>query len=772
MTASESDIRGGTAVVHKSIRHDSGVLHVTGRATYTDDIAEPPGTLHLAPGYCPDVPAGRIRAVDLPRVRSPPGVVAVLTPAAVPGKNDWSTSIGGDPVLADGEIEFWGQVLFCVVAETRDAARRASRLALFEGEASTPVLTVEEAKARNLTVLPEYSFGRGDLARSFSEAQRRFDGHIRIGGQEHFYLEGQVALAIPGEDGDMHLHSSTQHPSEVQHCVAHVLGVPSAQVTVEVRRMGGGFGGKESQANQWACLAAIAAWKTGRPCKIRLDRDDDMVMTGKRHDDVADFQVAYDPSGKILATEMHFMARCGYSADLSGGVNDRTMFHADNAYYYPSVRVRSERLKTNTVTNTAFRGFGGPQGILAAERIIDTLSVLTGIDALEIRKRNFYGPGRDVTPYGQKVEDNIIADLVGDLERSCDYGKRRQEIRQFNARNRILRKGLALTPLKFGISFTLMHLNQAGALVNVYNDGSVLINHGGTEMGQGLYVKVAQVVAEEFGLPLDRIRLSATTTGKVPNTSPTAASSGADLNGMAAQAAARTIRERMVNYLVETLTVPAESVVFAGGRVSHARGSLSFADLAQQCYVGRVQLSAAGYYATPRISWDRDRAEGRPFLYYSYGAACSEVTIDTMTGEMKVDRVDILHDCGRSLNPAIDIGQIEGGFIQGLGWLTTEELVWDAKGHLRTHAPSTYKIPCCSDLPPEFNVRLWNGSNREETIYSSKAVGEPPLMLAASVFSAVFDALTSLKSGFVPPLDAPATPEAIMRAASHMRRGE
>jgi xanthine dehydrogenase large subunit len=621
-------------------------------------------------------------------------------------------------------------------------------------------------------VLPEYSFGRGDLARSFSEAQRRFDGTIRIGGQEHFYLEGQIALAVPGEGGDMHVFSSTQHPTEVQHCVAHVLDVPSAQVNIEVRRMGGGFGGKESQANQWACLAAVAARKTGRPCKIRLDRDDDMVMTGKRHDQVAAFSVAYDTSGRILAADMHFMSRCGYSADLSGGVNDRTMFHADNAYFYPSVRIRSERLRTNTVTNTAFRGFGGPQGILAAERMIDTLSVLTGLDALEIRKRNFYGPGRDVTPYGQKIEDNIIADLVGDLERSSEYARRRQEIRQFNAKNRILRRGLALTPLKFGIAFTLTQLNQAGALCNVYGDGSVLINHGGTEMGQGLYIKVAQVVAEEFGLPIERVRVSATTTAKVPNTSPTAASSGADLNGMAAQAAARTVRERMVGYIVDSLGVPADSIVFAGGRVSYAGGSMAFADLARRCVEARVPLSSTGHYATPKITWNRDKAEGRPFLYFAYGAAVTEVVIDTMTGEMKVDRVDILHDCGRSLNPAIDIGQIEGGFVQGMGWVTTEELVWDDKGQLRTHAPSTYKIPCASDVPEAFNVRLWNGSNREDTIYSSKAVGEPPLMLAASVFSAVFDALTSLKPGVVPPLDAPATPEAIMRAAAHMRRSE
>ncbi|PKR91295.1 xanthine dehydrogenase molybdopterin binding subunit [Pleomorphomonas diazotrophica] len=774
MNAPESETSEAAVerAVHRSTPHDSAVLHVTGRAVYIDDMVEPTGTLHLAPGFCPDMARGRIRDIDLSRVRQAPGVVAVLTAADIPGRNDWSTSIGGDPIIAENEVEFWGEVLFCVVAETRDAARRATRLALFEGEAEPPVLTAEEAKAKGLRVLDDYGYGRGDVARSFASAQRRFDGVIRNGGQEHFYLEGQVALAIPGETGDMHVYSSTQHPSEVQHCVAHMLGVPNAMVTVEVRRMGGGFGGKESQASQWACLAALGARVTGRPCKLRLDRDDDMVMTGKRHDMTTAFSVAYDSSGKILAADIDFMARCGYSADLSGGVNDRTLFHADNAYFYPNVALKSERLKTNTVTNTAFRGFGGPQGILAAERIMDTLAIVTGIDPLEIRKRNFYGPGRDVTPYGQKVEDNILPELIADLERSCDYAKRRQECRAFNSKNRILRKGIALTPIKFGIAFTLTHLNQAGALVHVYADGSVHLNHGGTEMGQGLNTKVAQVAADAFGLPLERVRITATNTSKVPNTSATAASSGSDLNGMAALAACNEIKERMVAHLVSTTNAAPESVVFADGRVSHTGGSLSFADLAKSCYEGRVQLSAAGFYSTPKIHWDRQKAEGRPFLYFAYGAACAEVTIDTMTGEMKVDRVDILHDCGRSLNPAIDIGQIEGAFVQGMGWLTTEELVWDDKGRLATHAPSTYKIPTASDVPAIFNTRLWDGDNREETIHSSKAVGEPPLMLACSVFSAIFDAVASLKPGVVPPLDAPATPESIMRAVAFMRRSE
>ncbi len=761
------------AVVLRPAPHDSAALHVTGAAVYIDDMREPEGTLHLAPGWCPEMARGRITEIGLTKVRSAPGVVAVLTARDVPGVNDCSPSVGGDPVLADGDIEFWGQVAFCVVARTRHEARAAARLAIFEGDSARPLVTVADARAANSHILPEYRFGRGDAAASLANAQRRLEGRMAIGGQEHFYLEGQVAMAVPGEGGEMHVWSSTQHPTEVQHMVARVLGIPDAAVTAEVRRMGGGFGGKESQATQWACLAALAARVTGRPCKIRLDRDDDMVMTGKRHDFETDFRIAYDGDGRLLAADLHFMSRCGYSADLSLGVNDRTMFHADNAYYYPNVLIRSERLKTNTASNTAFRGFGGPQGVLLAERVMDSLAVVTGRDPLEIRKRNFYGPGRDVTPYGMKVEDNILHELVSALERDCDYARRRQEVKAFNAKNRILKKGIALTPVKFGISFTLIHLNQAGALVHVYTDGSVHLNHGGTEMGQGLFVKVAQVVAEAFGLPLERVRVTATTTAKVPNTGPTAASAGSDLNGMAALAACEAIKGRLAAFLAGVAGVPPETVSFGERKVLVGNEAIPFEDAVKKAYLGRIQLSSAGFYQTPKITWNRDKAEGRPFLYFAYGAACSEVTVDTMTGEMKVERVDILHDCGKSLNPAIDIGQIEGGFVQGMGWLTTEELVWDDKGRLRTHAPSTYKIPCSSDVPEAFSTRLWESAgNREETIFRSKAVGEPPLMLASSVFSAIFDAVASLKPGTVPPLEAPATPEAIMRAVSFMRRGE
>jgi len=683
----------------------------------------------------------------------------------VPGRNDISPANGDEPVFAEQEVLFHGQPVFAVVATTRDAARRAARLATFDIEEEPPSITVEDALARGETVLPDYTFGRGDVEAALSAAPHRLEGVLRIGGQEHFYLEGQAALAVPGEEGDILVHSSTQHPSEVQHIVARVLGIPDAFVTCEVRRMGGGFGGKETQATQWAVIAALAARATGRPCKLRLDRDDDMVVTGKRHDMRADWRVGFDGDGRILGYDIVFNARCGCSADLSQGVVDRTMFHADNAYFLPAARIASRRLKTNTVSNTAFRGFGGPQGMLAVERVMDEIAARLGRDPLDVRKANFYAPGRDETPYGQTVEDtDVLAALVAQLEADCDYRARRRAVTAFNARSRVLKKGLALTPVKFGISFTLTHLNQAGALVHVYQDGSIHLNHGGTEMGQGLFIKVAQVVAEEFGVGIERVRITATTTAKVPNTSPTAASSGSDLNGMAARIAAATIRQRLVEFLCETYDVAEGEVTFRDDRVFFGNESLAFADLVKKAYQARIPLSATGFYRTPAIHWDRAAGRGRPFFYFAYGAACAEVTIDTLTGEYRLDRVDILHDAGRSLNPAIDIGQIEGGFVQGMGWLTTEELVFDAKGRLATHAPSTYKIPVASDVPQDFRVRLFTSANRQPTIYRSKAVGEPPLMLANAVFCAIADAVRAARGDGLAPLDAPATPEAVLRA--------
>jgi len=762
------------AVVRTAAAHDSAVKHVTGAATYVDDIVAPAGTLHLAPGYA-TIAAGRVTGLDLEPVKAAPGVVTVITAADIAGKNDISPKdIGDDPLLVEERVMFHGQVVFVVVAETRDQARRAARLARMQTAPTMPVIDVDDALVAGTSVLPDYKFERGEPAEELGRAPRQLSGDMRIGGQEHFYLEGQVALAIPGEDGDMFVHSSTQHPTEVQHVVAHVLGLHDNAVTVEVRRMGGGFGGKESQATQWAALAALAAAKTGRPCKFRLDRDDDMIMTGKRHDFRVDYAVGFSREGAVRALDVTFAARCGHSEDLSLGVVDRTLFHADNAYYYPAARILSRRMRTNTVSNTAFRGFGGPQGMLFAERMMDHIAYVTGRDPLDVRKANFYGGvGRDRTPYGMRVDDNILHELVGDLERTSDYRARREALAEFNAASPVLKKGLALTPVKFGISFTLTHLNQAGALVHLYRDGSISLNHGGTEMGQGLFIKVAQVVAEEFGVGLDMVKITATSTAKVPNTSPTAASAGTDLNAQAALVASKAIKERLYRFIEEKWRAGRDQVDFRDGKVVIGNRNMSLGELATAAHLARVQLSSTGFYRTPKVTWDRDKGEGRPFYYFAYGAACSQVTVDTMTGEMHLDRVDILHDVGKSLNPAVDIGQIEGGFVQGMGWLTTEELVWDSAGRLTTHAPSTYKIPTASDVPADFRVTLFeSGGNREESIYRSKAVGEPPLMLALSVFSAITDAIASLRPAVMPHLDAPATPEAIMRAIRATSGGE
>jgi xanthine dehydrogenase large subunit len=757
------------ATVRKPIMHDSARLHVRGAATYIDDIREPDGTLHIAPGLAPHA-RGRVMQLDLDAVRAAPGVVRVLTAADIPGKNDVSPAFGDDPLFVDREISFHSQAMFAVVAETRDQARRAARLARIEVAEEPPLVTVDDALAADATVLPDYAFGRGDVAGALAAAALRLDGRFRIGGQEHFYLEGQAALAMPGEAGEMLVHSSTQDPTEVQHIVARVLGCPDAFVTVETRRMGGGFGGKETQACQWAAIAALAAHVTGHPCKVRLDRDDDFLVTGKRHDFRADWQVGFDAEGRLAAYDVALNARCGYSVDLSLGVVDRAMFHGSNCYHMPASAIRSRRMKTNTVSNTAFRGFGGPQGMLAIERVMDAIAHATGHDPLDVRKANFYAPGRDVTPYGMQVEDpETLHTLVETLERTAEYRARRAEIAAFNRASSFLKKGIALTPVQFGISFTLIHLNQAGALVHVYQDGSVHLNHGGTEMGQGLFIKVAQVVAEEFGIPVDWVRITATNTAKVPNASPTAASSGSDLNGMAGQVAARQIKTRMVEFAAETWGVDKERISFRDGLVLIGNEAVPFPELAKKCRLGRVQLSAAGYYKTPVIHWDRANAAGRPFFYFAYGAACCEVVIDILTGEMRLTRADLLHDVGKSLNPAIDIGQIEGGFVQGMGWLTTEELVFDAKGVLRTHAPATYKIPVASDVPADFRLSLFDGPNRQATIYRSKAVGEPPLMLAIAVFSAILDAVHATAPGKQVPLDAPATPEAILMAVESLK---
>jgi xanthine dehydrogenase large subunit len=762
-------IRGG---VHRAIAHDSAIRHVAGSALYVDDLPELPGTLHIYVAMSLKAHA-RIVSMDLSKVRLAPGVHCVLAAADIPGENDASPVFHDDPVFAEDEVQYVGQSLFAVAAESLNAARAASLLASVEYEDRPALITVEQALAADADLLPPHQMTLGDADAALAASPRRLSGTLHVGGQDHFYLEGQVAYAIPGEAGDMLVHSSTQHPTEVQHNVAKVLGLADNAVTVEVRRMGGGFGGKESQPALIAAIAALVATKTGRPAKLRLDRDDDMVLTGKRHDFRLDYEVGFDPDGRIHGIRFDHAARCGYSADLSGAIADRAMFHADNAYELHHATIHSRRLKTHTVSNTAFRGFGGPQGMAAMERVIDRIAFETGRDPLDVRRANFYpADARGVTPYHMEVTDCVIGELVDELEISSDYRGRRDRVRQFNAENPVLKKGIALTPVKFGISFTTTHLNQAGALVHVYKDGSVQLNHGGTEMGQGLFVKVAQVVAEELQVDLDRVKITSTTTAKVPNTSATAASSGTDLNAMAARNAAQTIKGRLGAFAAQKYKVPLEQVIFLPNRVRIGNDEMSFPDLVAEAYLGRVSLSSTGFYATPEIFYDRDKARGRPFFYFAYGAAVSEVVIDTLTGENRLLRVDILHDVGRSLNPAIDLGQIEGGFIQGLGWLTTEELWWDDAGRLRTHAPSTYKIPTANDRPDDMRIRIWDkGRNPSDSIYRSKAVGEPPLMLALSAFSALTDAV--LAAGdyrAFPDLDAPATPERILTAVEDVRR--
>ncbi len=750
--------------------HDSAHLHVTGAARYIDDEPEPPRLLHLAFGLSSEAHA-RIIGIDLAAVRAAPGVVAVFTATDIPGANDVSPVAHDDRLLADGEVIYHGQPVFLVAATSRRAARIAARLGKIDYEPLPALVSVAQAQAAQSLIEPTQRMARGDAAAALETATHRLAGRFAMGGQDHFYLEGQIALARPGEDGQIHVLSSTQHPSEVQHLVAHLLDRPSSDITVEVRRMGGAFGGKETQAAPFAAAAALVAALTGRAAKFCCDRDDDMVITGKRHEFEVAYDVGYADDGQIAGLRLLLSARCGATVDLSPGINDRAMFHADNCYWLPAVEILSERLKTNTVSATAFRGFGGPQGMLAIERVMDDIAASLRLDPLAVRIANLYGPGRDVTPYGMTVEDNIAPALVARLRETSGYDRRRAAIAAFNAASPVLKKGIALTPVKFGISFTTTHLNQAGALVHVYADGSIQINHGGTEMGQGLYIKVAQVVADVFAVPVSQVRITATRTDKVPNTSATAASSGADLNGMAAHAAATTIRDRLVAFLSEEHGCPANAVRFGADGVVAGEARVEFAALCRMAHRARVSLSSTGFYATPEIAYDRAAHQGRPFYYFAYGAAVAEVVIDVLTGEHKVLAVDIVHDVGRSLNPAIDIGQIEGAFLQGQGWLTTEELVFDPQGRLLTHSPATYKIPTASDRPARLTIDLWDGENVKPTIYRSKAVGEPPFMLANAVFGALVQAIaaTAPETRRLPPLDAPATPEHILAAiAGHL----
>ncbi len=786
----ESQREAAGARVGISHPHESAALHVAGEATYIDDMPELAGTLHCALGLAP-VASGKLLALDLTQLRALPGVVAVLSAADIPGANDCGPLVHDDPIfcaiepqadgLSWGAIRHLGQPVFAVIAETRDIARRVAARAAeaMTVEAAPPVLTAQAAHALGRHVLQPMHLARGTAQAAIAAAPHRLTGTLEVGGQEQFYLEGQISYALPTEAGGLHVHCSTQHPSEMQHLIARALNLASHAVRVECRRMGGGFGGKESQSALFACVAAIAAAQLKRPVKLRLDRDDDFLITGRRHCFWYEYEAGFDEAGRVLGTEITMVSRAGHSADLSGPVMTRALCHFDNAYWLPDVSMHGFCARTDTQSNTAFRGFGGPQGAIAIENILDTIARALGRDPLDVRRANFYGVGsNNVTPYGQIVTDNIIEPLVAELEATSHYRARREATLAFNATSPVLKRGLALAPLKFGISFNVKHLNQAGALVHVYGDGSILVNHGGTEMGQGLNTKVAQVVAHELGVGFTRVRVTATDTQKVANTSATAASTGADLNGKAAQDAARQIRARLTASVAARHGVDPGDVHFANDRVSFGDASESFTEVVAATYFERVQLWSDGFYATPGLSWNRETMTGNPFFYFAYGAAVSEVVVDTLTGEWKLLRADILHDVGRSLNPAIDIGQIEGAFIQGMGWLTMEELVWHPAdgsknaGKLMTHAPSTYKIPTANDCPAVFNVALFQGDNPHDSIHRSKAVGEPPLLLPFSVFFAIRDAVSACGGHRVDPkLDAPATPERILRAIGSVRAG-
>ena len=763
--------------VAKPLPHDAARLHVTGQARYVDDIPLPKNALHLAFGTSANA-HGKIKSIDLDAVRKAPGVIAVLTAEDLPHENDVSPSPVPEPLLAEGSVHFVGQPIFLVVAESHLEARKAARLGQIDYQELPAILSVDDALAADSRFEEgPRIYTRGDAEAAITDSAQVIEGRFELGGQEHFYLEGQAAAALPQEGGDMIVHSSTQHPTEIQHKVAEALGRPMNAVRCEIRRMGGGFGGKESQGNHLAVSCAVAADLTGRPCTMRYDRDDDMHITGKRHDFRIDYRAGFDDDGLITGVEFLQLCRCGWSQDLSLPVADRAMLHADNAYFIPNMRIESHRLKTNTQSGTAFRGFGGPQGMVGIERVLDHVAHALGRDPLDIRQANYYrsasaiasGEGdAQTTPYDMPVEDFVLDEMTDHLVKTSDYKARRDAVQAWNGKNEILKKGIALTPVKFGISFTLTHLNQAGALVHVYQDGSIHMNHGGTEMGQGLFQKVAQVAAARFGVDVASVKITATDTAKVPNTSATAASSGSDMNGMAVKAACDTIRDRLAEFVAERAQADVAAVRFEDGMVHVGGESLTFESVVNDAYMNRISLSATGFYKTPKIVWDRIKGSGRPFFYFAYGAAVTEVVVDTLTGENRILRADILHDCGASLNPAIDIGQVEGGYVQGAGWLTTEELIWDDKGWLRTHAPSTYKIPACSDRPDIFNVALWDGSNREDTIYRSKAVGEPPLMLGISALMALSDAISACGDAY-PALDAPATAEQVFMAIEKVR---
>lgn len=745
-------------------RHESSVAHVTGQALFVDDVVLPEGALHIAVGVAEN-PRAELTKIDLGNVITSHGVVDVITASDIPGANQVGPVVEDEPLLVKSDVQYTGQRIFAVAATSQELARRAVAKADIDCSAKPAVLTIHDALKVDSTVTPTRYWGEEDPDALFDNAATVVDESIYIRGQEHFYLEPQTALALPNEDG-IYVLISSQHPGDVQRLVANVLGWPMNRVTVECRRMGGAFGGKETQAAPLACLCAIFAVRQQRAVKYTMTRNADMTQTGKRHDFSIDYRISCDDQGYLQAAYFRLAAKCGYSADLSDGIVDRAMFHVDNSYYLPRSKIVGHRSKTNTVSNTAFRGFGGPQGMLAMECAMDELAYKAGLEPLSFRQKNLYRPGFATTPYGQNVESVILPELIDELAKQASYWERRGEIKRFNSRGQRWIKGISLNPVKFGISFTTTHLNQAGSLINIFEDGSIEVNHGGTEMGQGLFTKIKGIVAREFGVDVGVIRNTSTRTDKVPNASPTAASSGADLNGMAVLEACRTIKANLCAFARDTLGWSSEPV-FLNNRVSPSddksgADAISFSAFIEKAYLARTALSAKGFYKTPNLFVDKDAGIGSPFYYFANCAAVSEVAVDRLTGNYFVSRVDILHDAGNSLNQTIDLGQIEGGFVQGLGWLTTEELQWSENGTILTDGPANYKIPTAHDVPEILNVRFFKRENSVPTVNRSKAVGEPPLMLAISVWCALRDACASVANyKLMPKLSVPATPEQV-----------
>ncbi len=752
--------------------HDSAYKHVSGAAEYTDDIKEPYDTLFGAIGWSKKAHA-KIKKIDLNEVINSEGVVSVVNYLDIPGRNDVGPVFDGDPIFAKDKVEFFGQPIFAVAATSIELARKAVLKAKINYAEYKPIVTLKDSLDKKNLLFEVRKINKGNAQKKILSSKHTLKGNFTTGSQEHFYLEGQVAFVIPKEDNEMTVYSSTQHPSETQQLIGKMLNQKSNSITVVVRRIGGGFGGKETNF-MTAAICSLLAYKTKKPIKLRLDRDDDIILTGKRHEFFSDYEVGFDDKGIIQGLKVKLASKCGMSPDLSYAINERALLHIDNAYFLSDLQVENYLCKTNTSTSTAFRGFGGNQGMMAIENIIDNISIFLNKDPLEVRKNNFYKKNKkNITHYGMKIQDNIINELFEKLVRDAKYLKRKNEIKKFNIKNKIKKKGIAITPVKFGISFTTIHLNQAGALVHIYTDGSVYLNHGGIEMGQGTHTKIAQVVANSLGLPYEKVKISSTNTAKVPNTSASAASSTTDLNAAAALNAVLKIKKNLKKFIKEKYKIFSnKEPIYKNESIIFGNRSFEFKKIVMEAYLNRVSLSSSGFYSTPKIKFNKKKFTGRPFYYFCYGAAVSEVTIDTLTGENIVERVDILHDAGNAINPAIEFGQIEGGFVQGQGWLTMEEVKWSDNGQITTFSPSTYKIPAVSDIPKKFNVEIYKeGKNVEDVVNKSKTTGEPPLMLAMSVFFAIKDAISSVSNyKNIPKLDAPATAENILLSIKELKK--